>query len=76
MKPESYEELDAYLNGLSGYAWKGILNCKFMGGDERVIRYLRRECGRDLALWSDEELDEYLVLRDLEEDFPGVKERW
>lgn len=76
MRPEGYNELDTYLSDLSGHAWKGILNSKFMGGDERVIFYLRRECGSDLALWSDEELSEYLIARDLQEDFPLVEERF
>jgi hypothetical protein len=76
MRPEGYHELDVYLDTLAAWAWKGILNCKHMGGDERVIVYLRRECGSDLDLWSDTELFEYLLDRDLSEDFATVGERW
>ncbi len=42
-RPEDSKELVAYLDCLSAYAWKGILNAKHIGGDERVIQYLRRE---------------------------------
>ncbi len=76
MRPESYDELDAYLNTLSHAAWKGVLNAKHIGGDERVLNYLRRECGSDLDLWTDADLLEYLIARDLSENFEPVEARW
>lgn len=76
LHPEDYGEMDTYLNSLSAATWKGILNAKHFGGDERVITYLRRACGNDLVLWDNQELTDYLIARDLTQDFTPVDERW
>jgi len=74
--PEDYQELDSWMNALYAWVWKGILNAKYMGGDERVIKYLRRfDMGNDLRLWADEQLAAYLLDRDLSEDFNSVADR-
>ena len=75
VRPESYEELDTYLNVLTAATWKGLLRAHHIGGDERALVYLRRACGPELGLWDDGELAEYLVARDLEADFEPVGSR-
>ena len=76
MRPESWGELTTYLNGLSAATWKAILVCNHIGGDARVIRYLRNECRDELKSWSDEELGEYLETCDIRHDFLSVDARW
>ena len=72
MRPEGYNELTAYLNNLSGYAWKRILRASETNGNAGVVSMLRAVCGSDLSCWTDEELTEYLTKNDItnEENFP------
>jgi len=78
-RPESYQEMDAYLNSLSAWMWKGILFSYNTGAVsypmKTVVAYLRRYCAADLVLWKDEELLGYLSARNLQTDFTPTQER-
>ena len=76
IRPEDYREMTNYLNSLSAATWRGIINAYAFGGDERVVKHLRREDPSAIMLWSDEELLEYLASRELSsDDFLTIRER-
>lgn len=72
--PDSYDDLDAYLNDLDAATWFAVLRCNRIGGIAFTIRYLR-SIDSILVLWTNNELIEYFSGRDLEEDYTPTDER-
>lgn len=71
-QPQTYTDMDGWLNSLPAHSWLGLLGAYASGGFDNVILYLKKIYAFNLDKWRNKDLRHFFNSRNIN-DF---KSRW